>query len=178
MILETLSLLAEINGSITLGLAGLGAGIGIGFGTQQISQNFLSGLMLFFNRPFAEGDWINVSTFEGTVERIGWYHTQIRTFDRRPLFIPNSLFATTPIENPGRMYNRRIKEEIGLRYEDIGQIAEVVREVKTMLRQHDRKLHDEELRQQMEVDLESVSDVEELMRIWEGLHRLETEMEA
>ncbi|AII42844.1 hypothetical protein KR100_05620 [Synechococcus sp. KORDI-100] len=113
-----------------------GAGIGIGFGTQQISQNFLSGLMLFFNRPFAEGDWINVSTFEGTVERIGWYHTQIRTFDRRPLFIPNSLFATTPIENPGRMYNRRIKEEIGLRYEDIGQIADVVREVKTMLQQH------------------------------------------
>ena len=92
--------------------------------------------MLFFNRPFAEGDWINVSTFEGTVERIGWYHTQIRTFDREPLFIPNSLFATTPIENPGRMYNRRIKEEIGLRYEDIGQIADVVQEVKAMLHQH------------------------------------------
>ena len=113
-----------------------GAGIGIGFGTQQISQNFLSGLMLFFNRPFAEGDWINVSTFEGTVQRIGWYHTQIRTFDRRPLFIPNSLFATTPIENPGRMYNRRIKEEISLRYEDIGRIEHVVHEVKKMLREH------------------------------------------
>ena len=113
-----------------------GAGIGIGFGTQQISQNFLSGLMLFFNRPFAEGDWINVSTFEGTVERIGWYHTQIRTFDRRPLFIPTSLFATTPIENPGRMYNRRIKEEISLRYEDISQVADVVKDVKAMLHQH------------------------------------------
>jgi hypothetical protein len=48
--------------------------------------------------------------------------------------------------------------------------------VKPMLRQHDRKLHDEELRQAMEVDLESVSDVEELMRTWEGLHRLETNL--
>ena len=107
-----------------------GAGIGIGFGTQQISQNFLSGLMLFFNRPFAEGDWIKESSFEGTVERIGWYHTRIRTFDRRPLFIPNSVFATTPIENPGRMYNRRIKVEISLRYEDIGRINGITVDVK------------------------------------------------
>lgn len=46
--------------------------------------------------------------------------------------------------------------------------------VKPMLRQHDRKLHDAELRKAMEVDLESVSDLEELMRVWEGLHKLET----
>ena len=113
-----------------------GAGIGIGFGTQQISQNFLSGLMLFFNRPFSEGDWINVSTYQGTVERIGWYHTRIRTFDRRPLFIPNALFATQPIENPGRMYNRRIKTEIGLRYEDLDRIEVVVKAVREMLQSH------------------------------------------
>lgn len=50
--------------------------------------------------------------------------------------------------------------------------------VKPMLRQHDRKLHDEELRQAMETDLESVSDLEELMRTWEGLHRLETTLPA
>ena len=45
--------------------------------------------------------------------------------------------------------------------------------VKPLLKQHDRNLADEELRQAMEVDLESVSDVEELMRVWEGLHKLE-----
>ena len=48
--------------------------------------------------------------------------------------------------------------------------------VKPMLRQHDRKLHDEELRKAMEIDLESVSDIEELMRTWEGLHRLESSL--
>lgn len=48
--------------------------------------------------------------------------------------------------------------------------------VKPMLKQHDRNLQDETLRQAMEVDLESVSDLEELMRIWEGLHRLETNL--
>lgn len=50
--------------------------------------------------------------------------------------------------------------------------------VKPMLRQHDRKLYDEELRSAMEIDLESVSDLEELMRTWEGLHRLETSLAA
>ena len=45
--------------------------------------------------------------------------------------------------------------------------------VKPMLRQHDRKLYTDELREAMEVDLESISDVEELMRTWEGLHNLE-----
>lgn len=50
--------------------------------------------------------------------------------------------------------------------------------VKPMLRQHDRKLHDPELRTAMEIDLESVSDVEELMRVWEGLHKLEMNLAA
>ena len=113
-----------------------GAGIGFTFATQQISQNFLSGFMLFFNRPFKEGDWINTDNLQGTVESIGWYYTRIRTFDRRPLHIPNSIFATKPIENPGQMYNRRILANISLRYEDIDKIAEITNQVKEHLKDH------------------------------------------
>lgn len=113
-----------------------GAGIGFTFATQQISQNFLSGFMLFFNRPFKEGDWINVDELQGTVESIGWYYTRIRTFDRRPLNIPNSIFATKPIENPGQMYNRRILANISLRYEDISKIAGITDKVRKHLKQH------------------------------------------
>jgi GTPase SAR1 family protein len=50
--------------------------------------------------------------------------------------------------------------------------------VKPMLRQHDRNLHNDELRKAMAIDLESVSDLEELMRVWEGLHKLETSLPA
>lgn len=110
-----------------------GAGVGFAFATQNISQNFLSGFMLFFTRPFSEGDWISISNMEGTVEKIGWYHTRIRTFDRRPLFIPNAIFATTPIVNPGRMYNRRIKASISLRYEDLPRIEAITHDVRNML---------------------------------------------
>ena len=113
-----------------------GAGIGLSFATQQISQNFLSGFMLFFNRPFREGDWINANNLEGTVENIGWYYTRIRTFDRRPLYIPNSVFATNPIENPGEMYNRRIRANISLRYEDLGKIDGISKEVRKHLQHH------------------------------------------
>jgi len=113
-----------------------GAGIGITFATQQVSQNFLSGFMLFFNRPFKEGDWICADSFQGTVEKIGWYYTRVQTFDRRPLFIPNSVFATSPIENPGQMYNRRILANISLRYEDLGRIAGITTDVRRLLEQH------------------------------------------
>tara|TARA_Y100000589_G_scaffold290803_1_gene293748 strand:- start:49 stop:1155 length:1107 start_codon:yes stop_codon:yes gene_type:complete len=113
-----------------------GAGIGFSFATQQISQNFLSGFMLFFNRPFREGDWINANNLEGTVESIGWYYTRIRTFDRRPLYIPNSVFATNPIQNPGEMYNRRILANISLRYEDLNKIDCITKDVRQLLQEH------------------------------------------
>ncbi|MEZ4645267.1 MAG: hypothetical protein R3E31_21470 [Chloroflexota bacterium] len=48
--------------------------------------------------------------------------------------------------------------------------------VKPMLKNHDRKLQEPELREAMAIDLESVSDMEELMRVWEGLHKLETSL--
>ena len=113
-----------------------GGAVGIGLSLQQIAQNFLTGFMLYFNRPFKEGDWISTDGLEGTVEQIGWYHTKIRTFDRRPLYIPNSVFAAKPIENPGQMYNRRIKANIGLRYQDIPLIDDISTSIRTMLQNH------------------------------------------
>lgn len=116
-------------------LAG-GAGVGLAFGTQNISQNFFSGFMLFFNRPFKEGDWISTDGLEGTVEHIGWYHTRLRTFERRPMYIPNAVFATNSIVNPGQMYNRRILANIGLRYEDIPAMDIITKQVRALLKNH------------------------------------------
>ena len=110
-----------------------GAGVGLAFGTQKIAQNFFSGFMLFFNRPFKEGDWISTNNVEGTVETIGWYHTRLRTFERRPMYIPNAIFATNTIINAGQMYNRRIKANIGLRYEDIDKMNAITEQIRAML---------------------------------------------
>jgi len=62
--------------------------------------------------------------------------TRIRTFSKNPVYIPNSLFASMPIETPSRMSNRRIKEVIGIRYDDIAQMPDIVSEVEQMLKEH------------------------------------------
>ena len=95
--------------------------------------------MIYLDRPFAIGDWIRSPDrdIEGTVESIGWRLTVVRTFDKRPLYIPNSIFNTLALENPSRMLNRRIKETIGLRYQDASKIDAIVNAVKKMLMAHE-----------------------------------------
>jgi MscS family membrane protein len=120
-----------------LAFGGIG-GVAIGFAGKDIVANFFGGVMIHLNRHFSIGEWILSpnKNFEGTVEDIGWYMTRIRTFARRPMFIPNAVFIDAIIENPGRMYNRRIKEVIGLRYEDVKKVDPIVRAIRAMLESH------------------------------------------
>lgn len=121
-----------------LAFGGIG-GIAIGFAAKDLLANFFGGLMIYLDRPFAVGDWIRSpdKQIEGTVENIGWRTTRIRTFDKRPLYVPNSVFAQIAVENPSRMTNRRIYETIGVRYDDVAQVRTIVEQVRTMLREHD-----------------------------------------
>jgi MscS family membrane protein len=121
-----------------LAFGGVG-GIAVGFAAQDLLANFFGGLMIYLDRPFAIGDWIRSPDreIEGTVETIGWRLTVVRTFDKRPLYIPNSVFNKLALENPSRMTNRRIKETIGIRYSDAAKMGVIVEEVKAMLHSHE-----------------------------------------
>lgn len=121
-----------------LAFGGVG-GIAIGFAAQDLLSNFFGGLMIYLDRPFAIGDWIRSPDreIEGTVETIGWRLTVVRTFDKRPLYIPNSVFTKLALENPSRMSNRRIKETIGIRYSDSEKMGDIVAAVKKMLTEHE-----------------------------------------
>jgi MscS family membrane protein len=121
-----------------LAFGGVG-GIAVGFAAQDLLANFFGGLMIYLDRPFAIGDWIRSPDreIEGTVETIGWRLTVVRTFDKRPLYIPNSVFNKLALENPSRMTNRRIKETIGIRYSDAAKMGAIVEEVKAMLQSHE-----------------------------------------
>jgi len=114
------------------------SGIAISWAAKDVVANFFGGLMIYINRPFLMGDWIKSPNkgFEGVVEEIGWYMTRIRTFERRPMFIPNALITDAIVENPGRMYNRRIKTLIGIRYADVGSMKAVVDGIRTMFKSH------------------------------------------
>jgi MscS family membrane protein len=131
--LETLG----FNISAILAFGGIG-GIAVGFAAKDMLANFFGGLMIYLDRPFAVGDWVRSSdrNIEGTVERIGWRLTVIRTFDKRPLYIPNSIFASIAVENPSRMSHRRIYETVGVRYDDVEQLPAIIADVKAMLQAH------------------------------------------
>lgn len=121
-----------------LAFGGVG-GIAVGYAAKDMLANLFGGLTVYMDRPFLVGDWIRSPdrNIEGTVERIGWRSTVIRTFDKRPLYVPNSVFLNISVENPSRMTNRRISETIGIRYDDAQQVSAIVEAVRQMLDTHD-----------------------------------------
>lgn len=134
MVLQTLGV--SVSGLLAFG--GIG-GIAVGFAAKDLLANFFGGLGIFLDRPFTIGDWVRSPdrSIEGTVEDIGWRVTRIRTFDKRPLYVPNSAFGQITIENPSRMLNRRIYESFGLRYADSRHLESVIDNVRQMLEDHD-----------------------------------------
>ena len=139
LVMSGLALLQNLGVSISgiLAFGGVG-GLAVGFAAKDLLANFFGGLMIYMDRPFKVGDWIRSpdKEIEGTVEEIGWRLTRIRTFDKRPLYVPNSTFANIAVENPSRMTNRRIYETIGVRYDDAAQVESIVEGIKSMLEQH------------------------------------------
>lgn len=131
--LESLGL--SISGVLAFG--GIG-GIAVGFAAKDLLANFFGGLMVYTDRPFGVGDWVRSpdKNIEGFVEYIGWRSTRIRTFDKRPLYVPNALFTSIVVETPSRMTHRRIYETLGIRYEDVGKMEAICDDVRLALFNH------------------------------------------
>jgi len=125
----------QITGLLALGGVG---GIAVGFAAKDLLANFFGGLTIYLDRPFAVGEWIRSpdKSLEGTVEYISWRHTRIRAFNKNPIYVPNAVFTNIVVENPSRMSHRRIKETIGLRYQDFAVVPAVVDDIRAMLQEH------------------------------------------
>ncbi len=113
---------------------GIGAAA-IGFAGKDVIANFFGGLMIYLNRPFANGDIVEIPNqkITGHIEHIGWYNTCIREMNKVPVYIPNSLFSTVCIKNRTRMTHRRIEEKINIRYKDFSKIPQIIAEIRTLL---------------------------------------------
>ncbi|WPF89873.1 mechanosensitive ion channel domain-containing protein [Cyanobacterium aponinum AL20118] len=83
----------------TLAVIGGGLGLGIGFGLQDITKNFISGLTLLFERPIKPGDFIEIENVKGYVTEISTRSTVVETQDGSEIFIPNSFFINHRFTN-------------------------------------------------------------------------------
>lgn len=139
MFLAILILLEVTDRSVNtlIAFSGVG-GLALAFASQEIISNFFGGFMIYLTQPFAIGDWIHLPerNTEGIVEEIGWYMTRIRSLDKRPIYIPNSVFSKIIVITPSRMSHRQIKETIGLRPEDMPNLKNIIADMKEMLQQH------------------------------------------
>jgi potassium efflux system protein len=117
--------------------------VGLGFGLQEIFGNFVSGLIILFERPVRIGDTVTIGTFSGTVSKIRIRATTITDFDRKEVIIPNKAFVTERLINWSLSDTiTRVVVRLGVAYgSDLDKVKEVL--LKAAM-DHPKVMHDPE----------------------------------
>jgi MscS family membrane protein len=124
----------NIKGLVTF--AGVG-GLAVAFASKELLSNFFGTIIIYFDQPFIVGDFIKVSKgASGVVEYIGWRMTRIRTIEKIPLYIPNSIFASEIIENSTRRTHRMINEVVEIKHDNMLVMHNIIKDIKIFLDKH------------------------------------------
>ncbi|MGE5304523.1 MAG: mechanosensitive ion channel family protein [Alphaproteobacteria bacterium] len=109
--------------------------VGIGFGLQNVTSNFVAGLILLFERPIKVGDRVTVGDKEGDVMEINMRSTTIRTLNNIAVIVPNSQFVSTTVVNWSYGDQKvRLEIDVGVSYES--DLAMVMRSLKEVGEEH------------------------------------------
>ena len=144
IIIGGLLIIQELGYSVGSLIAGLGiGGLAVGLAAKDTLANFFGSMVIFVDRPFRRGDWIEVGDKEGTVEDIGVRVTRIRTFANSLIMIPNAQLTTSAITNWTAMHKRRIYFTIGVTYSTTAdKVEEAIHRIEQIILSDDQLHHD------------------------------------
>ena len=116
---------------ITFGGIGIAA---FGLASKDVISNFIGGLMIYVARPFTLGDLVELpeKKIKGHIEEIGWHLTSIRDLEKKPIYVPNSVFSSELLINLSRMTHRRIEETIQIRNSDISKVLPIIESIRNL----------------------------------------------
>lgn len=141
VLILVLAVLVILKYFYNISLTGLWAigGVGsfvIGWAAKDLLANFFGAFMIYTDRPFSIGERIRSPKdgLDGYVEYIGWRLTRIRNFEDSKVYIPNSMFATMPIENVTRRHERQIQENMQIAYKSLAKLPEIIQDMEYLLK--------------------------------------------
>ena len=134
--------------NVTALVTGLGiGGVAFALASKESLENLLGSFTIFFDKPFTVGDTVTLGGVTGTVEKVGFRSTRIRTFDKSVVTVPNKNIISTELDNLGARPVRRVKFNIGLTYEtSVENIKNIVDDIQKLIDDHPMTNHDGRVR--------------------------------
>lgn len=138
VVIGGLVVLQNLNVNVTALLAGISiGGLAFALAAQDTIKNLFGSLMIFVDRPFQIGDWINFDGKDGTVEEVGFRSTRVRTFANSLISVPNGRIADMTIDNLGLRVYRRFSTNITVTYDTPPVLLEAfVEGLREIVKQH------------------------------------------
>ena len=124
--------------NVTALVTGLGiGGVAFALASKESLENLLGSFTIFFDKPFTVGDIVTLGGVTGTVEKVGFRSTRIRTFDKSVVTVPNKNIISTELDNLGARPVRRVKFNIGLTYDtSVENIKNIVNDIQKLIDEH------------------------------------------
>ncbi|HKK88002.1 MAG TPA: mechanosensitive ion channel family protein [Saprospiraceae bacterium] len=144
IVLAILYILNQLNVNITAILAGVSiGGLALALAAQDTVKNFLGSVMIFLDRPFQIGDWVEFEGVSGSVEEVSIRSTRIRTFQNSVTYVPNGALANKIVDNKGLRIYRRYSGKIGIQYDTPPDVIELfVKGIEKLVEEHKTALSD------------------------------------
>lgn len=138
------------------------AGVAVGLALKDSLSNVAGGVILLINRTIKVGDYVQINSYEGTVDEISILYTKLTTVDNKDIFFPNGLIATSPFVNYSSEGKRRVDHTFGISYDN--DYKKAIEAIRSVIDEHKLILKNEEIFVRLSELASSSLDIK--VRVW------------